>query len=88
MARQLERKIVMMKSAQPVDESSQAQIKELEQTDPNLVEDLLLKKKWNNAQKNPERSMRNQSIDNTTYWQSLNNLPSKSIDNIVTNKIL
>jgi hypothetical protein len=56
--------------------------------DPNLVEELLLKKKWNNAQKNPERSMRNQSIDNTSYWQSLNHLPPKGIDNIVTNKIL
>ena len=49
----------MMKSDQPIDSKSKVQIQELEQVDPNLVEELLLKKKWSNAKKDPERSLRN-----------------------------
>lgn len=48
----------------------------------------MLKNKWQAAQKNPDRSLKDQSIDTTSYWQSLNNLPQKSIKNIVNDKIL
>lgn len=47
----------------------------LEKADPDFVEEIMLKRKWRNAQKDPSRSIKDQSIDTASYWQSLNNLP-------------
>jgi len=40
-----------------------------------LALELLQKKKWRNVQKDPTRVMNNQSIDTTSYWPYLNDLP-------------
>ena len=63
-------------------------MEELEATEPALVEELLLKKKWRNVQKDPQRSLNDQSLDVSSYWQQLNNLPAKGVDKIVNPTIL
>lgn len=49
---------------------------------------MLLRNKWAYVQKDPERSLRNESMDMISYWQQLNNLPRKAVNNIVNDKII
>lgn len=60
----------------------------LEERDPLLVEELLLKKKWRNVQKDPLRALNDQSLDKSAYWQSLNSLPPQQVAKVVTGKVL
>jgi len=48
----------------------------------------MLRQKWSKTQKNPDNSLRNQSIDTVSYWQGLKNLPKKSIKQVVNTSIL
>ncbi len=60
----------------------------LEETDPRLVEELLLKRKWRNVQKDPTRAINDQHQDTSSYWQALNQLPPEAIGKIVNQRIL
>ena len=57
------------------------------QEDPQVFEELSAKKKWTYVTKNPERAMKEQNT-NHQYWNLLNNLPTKKVDEIVTKSIL
>lgn len=48
----------------------------------------MVRQKWSKTQKNPDNSLRNQSIDTVSYWQGLNNLPQKTIKQVVNTSIL
>jgi len=71
-ARKLERQLVQYRSTQPMSEAHLQEMKSLEETDPQLVEELLLKKKWRNCQKDPSRAVNDQHLDTSSYWQQLN----------------
>lgn len=45
------------------------------------------KKKWTYVVKNPERAMKDVSYNNQ-YWNLLNNLPQKRVEQIVTDSVL
>ena len=60
----------------------------LEQADPELVEDLLLRRKWKNLQKDPSQALRMQSLDTQSYWQNLNSLPKKAVNQCVNKRII
>lgn len=64
------------------------EIQALEEADPTLVDELLLKRKWRNVQRDPSRSLKDQSLDTSSYWQQLNNLPQKGIEQIVNDRIV
>jgi hypothetical protein len=40
------------------------------------------------VQKDPSRTLKDQNIDTTQYWQLLNNLPQKGVDRVVTKLVL
>jgi len=46
-----------------------------------------MKKKWSNVSKDPTRALKDQQL-NQSYWNMLNHLPKKGVNNIVTNHIL
>lgn len=48
----------------------------------------MLKRKWRNVQRDPARCLKDQGLDVTNYWQQLNNLPQKGIENIVNDRIV
>jgi hypothetical protein len=48
-ARKLERQLVQLKSNQPLPAQTQEEMYSLEEQDPRLVEELMLKKKWRNV---------------------------------------
>ena len=87
-ARRLEREILMMHADQLKDENSISQIQAFEESEPGAVEEILLKSRWSRAQKNPERCMKDQSVDPLSYWHLLKNLPQKAVDQIVNPRIL
>lgn len=60
----------------------------LEESEPSLCEQLLLKKKWNHAQKDPARATNDQFSHAVDYWQQLNHLPKKAVKNILNDRIL
>ena len=88
LARKLERSLIQHKSCQPVAATTKQEMEQLEVTEPALVEELMLKKKWRNVQKDPQRALNDQSLDVSSYWQQLNNLPSQGVDKIVNPRIL
>jgi len=57
-ARKLERKIMSFKSDQSMSELEKEEISALEAYDPSLVDELLLKRKWRNVQRDPSRSLK------------------------------
>ncbi len=61
---------------------------QFEQEDPTLFEELSLKKKWTNVMKDPTRAVKDHSINGNQYWQLLNHLPSKGVDQIVNDRVL
>ena len=63
-----------------MDAETAAEMQALCETDPDLVEELIMKRKWRNIQKDPSRSIKDQGLDTTSYWQQLNNLPKKGVD--------
>ena len=52
------------------------------------MEELLLKKKWRNVQKDPLKAINDQHLDTSSYWQQLNQLPPNAIEKIVNSRIL
>ncbi len=60
----------------------------LEECEPRLCEKLLLKKKWQHAQKDPAKAIHDQFSHTVDYWQQLNHLPRKAVKNIVNDRIL
>ena len=63
------------------------QISYIEKQDPALFEELSMKKKWSNVSKDPTRALKDQQL-NQSYWNQLNHLPKKGVNNIVTSYIL
>lgn len=55
--------------------------------DPDMFEEMLAKKKWTYASKDPNRAIKQMQLNNH-FWNLLNDLPNKTIKAIVTPKIL
>lgn len=69
-------------------EEARKQVEELESTDPQLFEELSLKKKWTNVSKNPDKAIKDQDLNKASYWYMINHLPEKGVKSIVNDKIL
>ena len=88
-ARRLERLIVQFKSNQLDDDATKEQISVIEAEDPTLFEELSMRKKWSNVNKDPVKGLRDGYMNRNNYWGGmLNHLPSKGVDRIVTDQIL
>jgi len=67
---------------------SRMQMQALEEANPDFVEELMMKRRWRNMQKDPARSLKDQSLDTSSYWQQLNQLPKKGVEKIVNDRII
>lgn len=68
LARKLERTLLEHKSDQPLKGAIKKDMQVLEECEPSLCEQLLLKKKWNHAQKDPARATNDQFSHAVEYW--------------------
>ena len=59
----------------------------IEKEDPVLYEELMSKRKWQSVQKNVQRAISDQNLNNN-FWNLINHLPQKQVDGIVTNRVL
>ena len=87
-ARKLERLIVQYKSNQINDEDMRQQVQQIEKEDPTLFEELAMRRKWTNVNKDPVKGMKDDFMNKNSYWGTLNHLPAKGVGKIVTDKIL
>lgn len=87
-ARRLERLIIQFKSNQNLKQETKNQLSVIETQDPNLFEELAMKKKWLNVSKDPVKGLKDQHMNVNAYWQMLNHLPPKGVNKIVTDRIL
>jgi hypothetical protein len=60
----------------------------LESIDPNLFEELLLKKQWQIVQRDPSKTVKDQDVDMSSYWPGFNALPESSVKLLVNKSIL
>ena len=87
-ARKLERLIVQFKANQINDEDVRQQVQQIEKEDPTLFEELAMRRKWTNVNKDPVKGMKDDFMNKNSYWGTLNHLPAKGVGKIVTDKIL
>ena len=59
----------------------------IEKEHPVLYEELMSKRKWQSVQKNVQRAISDQNLNNN-FWNLINHLPQKQVDGIVTNRVL
>ena len=69
-------------------EEEKEQIETMEQEDPALFEELSMRKKWSNVNKDPVKALKDQHLHKNSYWSMLNHLPGKGVERIVTDKII
>ena len=84
----MERKIIQYKSKQLQHDSDKQVVALLETTDPELVGEMLKKKRWQHEKKDPARNSLSLGNDVHNYWESLNHLPKKGVKSIVNDKII
>mmetsp|Transcript_36527 Transcript_36527/g.47950 ORF Transcript_36527/g.47950 Transcript_36527/m.47950 type:complete len:111 (+) Transcript_36527:101-433(+) len=74
-ARKLERLIVQFKANQINDEDLRKQVELIEKEDPTLFEELAMRRKWTNVNKDPVKGMKDDFMNKNHYWGTLNHLP-------------
>merc|ERR1711893_42886 len=47
-----------------------------------------MRKKWTNVNKDPVKGMKDDFMNRHQYWGTLNHLPAKGVEKVVTDKIL
>lgn len=62
-------------------------VRNLELENPMLFDELVNKKKQTYVEKNTQRALKDQNLNNN-YWNLLNHLPSNQVSNIVTPLVL
>ena len=60
----------------------------VEDQDPTLFEELSLKRKWSHVSKDPSKGLKDEVMNQNSYWSQLNHLPAKGVERIVTERIL
>ena len=86
-ARKLERFIQQYQCSQGLSDEQIEQIKKIEETDPQLFDELSSKKKWTFVSKNTNKAIKDQKLNNS-YWNLLNHMPKQQVSNIVTKRVL
>jgi len=87
-ARKLERYILQYKANQALSKDVKQQMGIVEDQDPTLFEELSLKRKWSHVSKDPSKGLKDEGMNQNSYWSMLNHLPAKGVERIVTERIL
>jgi hypothetical protein len=59
----------------------------LKQQSPEVYSELKTKKRWETSSRNPDRALKTQHL-NIKFWNLLDNLPPKQLNNLVPESIL
>jgi hypothetical protein len=86
-ARQLERMIVQYNASQGLTVEQIQAIRDIEETNPDLFQELASRKKWTYVVKNPSRALKEVEMSNSS-WGLINHMPPNKVKGVVTNQIL
>ena len=64
------------------------QVKLVENAEPGKFDELSQRMRFTYLKKDPNKNLRNASLNCGTQWQAVQNLPEVSVRGIITNKVL